>query len=181
MEKKATTILPATIKNKKGFTLIEILIVVTIIGILSGVFLPRITLNFEPPGAILQRGIEEANNLAMSGTPVRFVLEHEKNSRRGKIIVEALTQKEIERDSIAAFLGKNNNSEVLEWQEHKISNAPEGEGWRLEPEVIYFYVDGSCTPAKISWLEPGANERLADEYILTVTGYCTNVENLKLK
>ena len=64
----------------------------------------------------------------------------------------------------------------MEWREVTLKNIPEGEGWRFEPEVISFYTDGSCSPARISNLGSSVYERDADEYVLTVTGYCMKLE-----
>ncbi len=57
-----------------------------------------------------------------------------------------------------------------------MKNLPENSGWKFEPEIIYFYTDGSCSPAKISWLAENSYESQADNYILTVTGYCAPLE-----
>ena len=164
-------------KRKKGFTLVEILIVVFIAGVLATVLVPRISFYFEPPAAILQRTIEEASDKSLSGTPVRLSIKSEGASKRGYIVAEGLMQKEIEDDSLSAFLGTNlNKPAVLEWQTLKMKNLPENSGWKFEPEIIYFYTDGSCSPAKISWLAENSYESQADNYILTVTGYCAPLE-----
>ncbi|MBR0070086.1 MAG: hypothetical protein IJP97_06290, partial [Synergistaceae bacterium] len=95
----------------------------------------------------------------------------------GEIITEALMKREVPEDSLSAFLGTNiNKPVVLEWQNIEMRNLPEGYGWQFDPEVIYFYSDGSCTPARISWAGKNVSERDADEYILTVTGYCAKLE-----
>ena len=144
---------------------------------LASVMLPRISFYFEPPSAVLQRAIEEASDLALSGVPVRFSIKPEGRSKRGEIIIEALMKREVPEDSLSAFLGTNiNKPVVLEWQNIEMRNLPEGYGWQFDPEVIYFYSDGSCTPARISWAGKNVSERDADEYILTVTGYCAKLE-----
>ncbi|MBR2208162.1 MAG: prepilin-type N-terminal cleavage/methylation domain-containing protein [Synergistaceae bacterium] len=159
--------------KRKGFTLIEILLVLTIMGLMAGVSIPKLSHYFEPPAAVLQRAIEEASDKALSGTPVRLSIKTEGASRRGYIFAEALTKREVEANSLSAFLGTNKNRPVvLEWQNIKMQNMPDTSGWQFEPEVINFFSDGSCTPAKISWQNPNDGSRHVDEYILTVTGYC---------
>ncbi len=163
--------------SKKGFTLVEILIVIFIVGVLATVLVPRISFYFEPPAAILQRTIEEASDKSLSGIPVRLSIKSEGASKRGYIVAEGLMQREVEENSLSAFLGTNvNRPVVLEWQTLKMKNLPENSGWKFEPEIIYFYTDGSCSPAKISWLAENSYESQADNYILTVTGYCTPLE-----
>ena len=178
-ERELTRILQTMIKkSKQGFTLVEILIVIFITGALSSVLLPRISFYFEPPSAVLQRAIEEASDKALSGIPIRLTVKSESQSKRGYILAEALTKREIEEDSLSSFLGTNvNRPAVLEWQNIKMKYLPDNDGWKFEPEVIYFYTDGSCSPAKISWVSPNSvSYSDADEYILTVTGYCTKLE-----
>ena len=162
---------------RKAFTLVEVLIVLMITGMLASVMLPRISFYFEPASAVLQRAIEEASDLALSGVPVRLSIKPEGQTKRGEIIPEALKQREVPADSLSAFLGTNiNRPVILEWQSIEMRNLPEGNGWSFYPEVIYFYSDGSCTPARISWAGRNVSEREADEYILTVTGYCAKLE-----
>ena len=164
--------------RRSGFTLVEILIVVMIMGLMAGVAIPRLSFYFEPPLAVLQRAIEEASDKALSGIPIRLSIKLEGTTRRGYMFAEALVQKEIEEDSLSAFLGNNSSRPVvLEWQNVKLKNLPDNSGWRFEPEIIYFYSDGSCSPARISWAAPNASISEIDEYILTVTGYCTKLDN----
>ncbi len=163
--------------RRKGFTLLEILIVVMIIGMMASVAVPRISMQFEPYSAVLQRAFEEAGNLALSGTPVRLSVKKDTARDRGTITAEALRKKEEPADSLSVFLGTAANKPVvLEWQKLKLKNAPEGDGWKFRPEIIYFYTDGSCSPARISYAPRGVSDFEADEYVLTVTGYCVMLE-----
>ena len=153
------------------------MLVLAITGILATTMLPRLSFFFEPQSAILQRGIEEAMDRALSGVPVRLSVKQEGATGRGAIVAEALQKKEVPEDSISAFLGTDTDKPVvLEWQEVTLRNIPDGKGWRFEPEIIYFYTDGSCSPAKISWKEGSVYDNTTDDYVLTVTGYCVKLE-----
>ena len=169
-----------------AFTLIELLIVLFIVGVIASVSLPRIYIYTEPPVMTLQRCIEEASNLALSGVSVKMTTL---NGARGKIHVQALMKSEAAKDDLSTFMHSNENDKdseksILEWREVKLKNLPQDDNWKFEPSVIYFFNDGSCTPAKISWLSPNTrraniNNKQEENYILTVTGYCVEVdENL---
>ena len=43
--------------RRRGFTLIEIMIVLTIVGLMAAVLVPRISFYYEPPAALLQRSV----------------------------------------------------------------------------------------------------------------------------
>ena len=156
------------IKNgRSAFTLIEIMIVLAIVGLLAGMVVPRIFRYREPPAVRLQRTVEEASNYALSGVSIRLKLEPVESGghgsvRRGRIAAEVLARAED-----PAVPGR----EKLAWSPVRLTYPPEGEGWRLDPEIVYFYTDGSCTPARISWTQPGAPDSDAETFLLTVTGY----------
>ncbi len=162
---------------RRAFTLIEVMIVLAIIGTIAGVMLPRMSFYFEPASAVLQRAFEQAASMALSGTPVRLFIDSEIGSGRGYIVAEALKQRELPQDSLSVFLGTaSSRPVVLEWQEVKLRDLPQSEGWLFRPDTIYFYKDGSCSPARISFAPRNVPENDADEYVLTVTGYCVQLE-----
>ena len=162
--------------RRPGFTLIEIMIVLTIVGLMAAVLVPRISFYYEPPSTLLQRSVEEAGDLALSGVSIRFVLKPAERSRRGRIDVEALVRRAPDSRDLGVFLGTARAREgVLAWSPVKLAYPPAGTGWSMEPEVVYFYTDGSCTPARISWADPGTSEGAAERFLLTVTGYCATV------
>ena len=139
----------------------------SIVGLLAGMVVPRIFRYREPPAVRLQRTVEEASNLALSGVSIRLKLEPVESGghgsvRRGRIAAEALTKAED-----PAVPGR----ETLAWSPVRLTYPPEGEDWRLDPEIVYFYTDGSCTPARISWTQPDAPDSDAETFLLTVTGY----------
>ena len=143
------------------------MIVLVIVGLLAGMVVPRIFRYEEPPAVRLQRTVEEASNYALSGVSIRLKLEPVEsgghgNVRRGRIAAEVLAKAE---DPAAP------GREKLAWSPVRLTYLPEGEDWRLDPEVIYFYTDGSCTPARISWAQSGASDSDAETFLLTVTGY----------
>ena len=152
------------------------MLVLTIVGILSSVMLPRLSFFFEPKSAVLQRGLEAAMDKALSGIPIRLKIKQDGIEKRGAIIAQALQKKEVPADSLSAFLGTASRQPiVLEWQSVKLKNIPEDKGWKFEPEIIYFYTDGSCSPARISWKDGNTYDSKTEEYVLTVTGYCAQL------
>lgn len=158
--------------RRGGFTLLEIMIVVLITGMMASIALPRLSFYVEPRVAVLQRMMEEAGEMALSGTTVRLSIKEEGSTRHGPIVAEGYLKRELPEDSLSVFLGTaGNKPEVLEWREIELKNMPDGENWRFDPEVIYFFTDGSCTPARITYTQDvyGSEE---EHYILTVTGYC---------
>ena len=116
--------------------------------------------------------------MALSGTPVRLSVKSKSvSTKRGVIVAEALKQKDETEEGLSSFLGTDKmKPAVLEWQNVKMRNLPDDDGWKFEPEIIYFYSDGSCSPARISQAGKNISEREAEQYVLTVTGYCMKIE-----
>ena len=152
---KVKTISPAGLSHtflghcRRAFTMIEIIIIVLILGLLAALIIPRMTW-MEPPKRVLQRAFIEAVDMARNGVSIRFRVDID-NDR--SIVSEILTKDEEKLEST--------------WKAFEMRWKTEGKGWTFNPELIYFFQDGTCTPARISW---GAHP-YTENYLLTVTGY----------
>ena len=144
--------------RRRAFTMIELIVVSALLGLLAVLVIPRVLWE-EPPKRILQRAFIEAVDIAKDGASVRFRIDKEEN--KGAIITEILV-----KDDEA---GKAENV----WKALKMRWEPAGNAWIFDPEMIYFYQDGVCTPAKIVWGTPPYQEN----YLLTVTGYLVESGN----
>jgi len=142
------------------------LLVVAIIGMMAVMVLPR-NLFFGTPLRSLQRSINEITDLALDGFSVRLRMEPIDRADRGRILVEALTKTEDRFDP---------TNHTLEWKPVQIANPIDGEDWRLEPEIIYFYSDGTCTPANVMRADKNTRITEGDFAMLTVTGFLFEFE-----
>ena len=154
-------------RGSRGFTLIELLLVMAIIGMMAVMVLPRNLLPIGTPLRSLQRSINEIADLALDGFSVRLRMESIDRTDRGSIVVEALTRVEDRFDPM---------KHTLEWQPIQIGRPIEGEDWRLEPEIIYFYSDGTCTPANVMRADKNTRITEGDFAMLTVTGFLFELE-----
>lgn len=148
--------------RRKAFTMFEIIVVVAIIGILTVIVVPSVVW-VEPPQRALQRAFIEAVDTARSGASIRFRVDKEENI--GAIIVEVYL-----KDTENEIGGKAESV----WKAYQMQWQPTGKEWTFKPEIIYFYQDGMCTPAKIMWGKPPNNEN----YLLTVTGFLVETNTL---
>jgi len=143
------------------------LLVVAIIGMMAVMVLPKNLLPFGTPLRSLQRSINEITDLTLDGYSVRLRMEPIDRADRGLIIVEALTKTEDRFDQ---------TKYTLEWKPVQIAHPIEGENWRLEPEIIYFYSDGTCTPANVMHADRNTRITEGDFALLTVTGFLFELE-----
>jgi hypothetical protein len=138
------------------------MIVVGIVAMMGVMVLPKGFFSFEPPMRTLRRAVMEIADLALDGYSVRLRMEVSDRADRGYVVVEALTKVEDRFDP---------SKYTLEWKPFQPRHPLSGEEWRLEPEIVYFYSDGTCTPARI--LRADRDVRIADgeSALLTVTGF----------
>lgn len=132
---------------RKGFTMVELIVIVALLGLLVVVISPRLSW-MEPPKRVLQRALLEAVEISRTGASVRFRVEN------SQIVPEILLK------------GEGNTREG-EWALLKMENPPLGDAWKFEPEIAYFFPDGTSSPAKLTYGTPPE----AEIFLLTVTGY----------
>ena len=131
------------------------MVVVAIVALMAVMVLPKGFFFPEPPFRTLRRAVAEVSDLALSGRSVRLRVEAAERTDKGRIVVEELVKAEESPGSPAGG---------LEWKPARLLHHPEGEEWRLSPEIIYFYSDGSCTPARVAYADD-------ESLVLTVTGF----------
>lgn len=133
-----------------------------IIALAAVMVMPKGFLSFESPMRGLQRTVMELSDLALDGVSVRMRLDASERDERGPVVIEGFMQVEDPFDP---------TRRTLEWKPLTTRYPLAGNGWRLEPPVIYFFRDGTCTPARI--MRADRNTRLSEgeSALLTVTGY----------
>jgi hypothetical protein len=146
----------------------EVMIVMGIIAMMGVMVLPRGFFFFEPPLRVLQRAVMEITDLALDGYSVRLRMETVDRADRGQIVVEALTKVE-DRFDPAKF--------SLEWKPIQSRHPLNGAEWRLEPEIVYFYSDGTCTPARVLRADRDVRITEGQSILLTVTGFLFEENN----
>ena len=152
-------------RPRQGFTLIEVMLVVVLIGMMTALVMPKAFFTFDSSLRVLQKTVSELSDLALDGVTVRLRMDTEEKERepdRGALVAEGLLQVEDANQP---------GNARLEWRRLKLQSAPDGEDWRLEPGVVYFYSDGTCTPARILWADKAARITDGESALLTVTGY----------
>jgi hypothetical protein len=114
----------------------------------------------------LQRAVLEISDLALDGYSIRLRLDAVREGK-GRIVAEAL---------VRVDNALNPAQSAVEWKPIAMRYPLEGESWRLEPEIVYFYSDGTCTPARIMRADEGTRIENGDSVILTVTGFLFDEE-----
>ncbi len=140
----------------------ELAIVLVILALAATMVIPKRFYSFEPPIRELQHAVLELSDLALGGVSTRMRMETVDKADRGRVLIEALVRVEDQNDP---------KKFTLEWKPIKIRYPLTGDRWRLEPELIYFYTDGTCTPARILYADRDTRLSDADSMLLTVTGF----------
>jgi type II secretory pathway pseudopilin PulG len=141
--------------------MIEMVIVMAVIALSAVLVLPNRFFSIETTFHSIQRAVLEISDLALDGYSIRLRLDAVKEGR-GHVVAETLVRVE------DPFNPANN---TIEWKPLAIRYPLEGENWRLEPEIIYFYSDGTCTPARILRADAGVRIEEGETALLTVTGF----------
>jgi prepilin-type N-terminal cleavage/methylation domain-containing protein len=153
-------------KVHKGFTLIEIMIVVAVIALSAALVLPKRLFSFETTFYSLQRAVLEISDLALDGYSIRLRMDAARKDR-GRVVAEVLVKVE---DPL------NPANQTIEWKPLEMRYPLAGEDWRLEPEIVYFYSDGTCTPARILRADEDVRIENGESALLTVTGFLFDEE-----
>jgi hypothetical protein len=141
--------------------MIELMIVVAIMAMTAVMVLPKGMFSFETTFHSVQRAVMELSELALDGFNLRVRMDAGRFDR-GRVIIEALTKTQ---DPLYP------DRHTLSWQPVETRERLDGEDWRLEPEIIYFYSDGTCTPARIIRADRDTNIEQGETALLTVTGF----------
>ena len=130
-------------RRPNGFTMVELVVVVAIIGILASMVVPKLVLSTPAPEFLLGRAIQEIQDrTADEGTMRLRVVDR-------RIVCERISR------------------EAAGWKETPLRWLPADSGWRADPPQCYFFSDGSCTP----WVLYLSREEHERKFILSVTGF----------
>ncbi|HPI97866.1 MAG TPA: type II secretion system protein [Synergistales bacterium] len=137
--------------RKRGFTLIEVLLVAVILATLALILSPEWVLDLSSPQLKLQRALGELSEIASTGDRVRLRIDTREELKAERLVI-------------------SQDDEGLIWQEMEIRWLSfEGE-WRSEVAECHFFPDGSCTPWNLLFLSDSR------EFPFTVTVTCTVYE-----
>ncbi|GHV46508.1 hypothetical protein FACS1894204_08250 [Synergistales bacterium] len=145
--------------------MIELMVVMAIMAMTAVLVLPKGIFSFETTFHSVQRVFAELSEMALNGFNVRVRMDTTDSGLlddRGRVVVEALTKTQ------DPFFP---NKHTLSWQPVETRDRLDGEDWRLEPEIIYFYSDGTCTPARIVRADRDTRIEDGETTLLTVTGF----------
>ena len=132
-------------RRPNGFTMVELVVVVAIIGILASMVVPKLVLSTPAPEFLLGRAIQEIQDKAADEGTMRL-----------RVVDRRIVCEKISREAGG-------------WKETPLRWLPQDSAWRADPPQCYFFSDGSCTPWNL-YLLRDERER---KFILSVTGFVT--------
>ncbi|MBN1333360.1 MAG: type II secretion system protein [Synergistales bacterium] len=137
--------------GKRGFTLIEVLLVAVILVTLALILFPELALDLSSPQLKLQRAMGELSEIASKGERVRLRIDPREQIKAEKLVM-------------------NLEEDAFSWQEMEIRWLSFDGKWRSETGECHFFPDGSCTPWNLLFI------RDSREFPYTVTVTCTVYE-----
>ena len=133
--------------RRRGFTLVEILVVTALLALLAAVILPRLSFGVSDPHTALQRALWAAVELASGGTPLRLRMAE------GTLVAEG----RLPRSPDAPPGGEDDR-----WAPVPLADPLPGRGWEDEGPCIVG-PDGAVSPWSVTAPD-------GTTYVVAVTG-----------
>lgn len=137
-----------SMSGRKGFTLVELLVIVTLLSLLAFLAFPRIAARYAPEDLYLQRGLTQLMNHEGRQSGIRLFV--------GKDGMLAAERRAIDPEG------------NLVWEKIDVEWFDIDGKWKVDPEFCYIFPDGTCSPWR---LEYSKGDREPEVFFITVT--CT--------
>ena len=133
--------------RRRGFTLVEILVVTALLALLAAVILPRLSFGVSDPHTALQRALWAAVELASGGMPLRLRMAE------GTLVAEVCTPRSPDAPP---------GAEEDRWSPVPLAEPLPGRGWEGEGPCIVGS-DGAVSPWSVTAPD-------GTTYVVAVTG-----------